>query len=81
MTALIYGSDRMSFSAESKDAVLWPTLKGVSRSWTSLGQAAEENGMSRLYGGVHWEADHVQGMRAGRSIARQAFHTMFPRRA
>jgi len=60
--------------------VLWPQLRGIRRHWTSLSQAAEENGLSRLYGGVHWERDHVAAMAAGRAIARQAFHTLFPAR-
>jgi len=81
MTALIYGSDNVSFSGQAMDTVLWPTLKGVTRSWTSLSQAAEENGMSRIYGGVHWELDHTQAMLAGRGIARQAFENTFPRKA
>ena len=41
---------------------------------------AEENGLSRLYGGVHWEIDHTEAMKAGRAIARQAFRSTFPAR-
>lgn len=81
MTALIYGSDDVAFSGGAMDTVLWPTLKGVTRRWTSLSQAAEENGLSRLYGGVHWERDHTEAMRAGRGIARHAFANTFPRKA
>ena len=80
LTALLLGTDQVSFSHESPDQVLWPQLRGVRRHWTSLSQAAEENGLSRLYGGVHWERDHVAAMAAGRAIARQAFHTVFPAR-
>ena len=81
MIALIYGRDDVSFSGGSPDLVLWPSLRGVTRHWTSLSQLAEENGMSRLYGGVHWEIDHTEAMKAGRAIARQAFHSTFPRKA
>ncbi len=81
ITALALGTDKVSFSHESPDQVLWPTLKGRRRSWTSLSQAAEENGWSRLYGGVHWEADHTAAMKAGRAIARQAFQSTFPKKA
>ncbi|HAU66915.1 MAG TPA: chemotaxis protein CheB, partial [Gammaproteobacteria bacterium] len=47
------------------------------RYWTSLRDIAEENGMSRLYGGVHWEIDHTEAMTAGRNIARQAHLNLF----
>jgi len=80
MIARIYGSDAVSFSGSAPDQVIWPQLEGVTRHWTSLSQAAEENGMSRLYGGVHWELDHVAAMKAGRSIAAQAFETTFKKR-
>ncbi len=80
MTALLLGTDEVSFSHETPDQVGWPQLNGARRSWTSLSQAAEENGLSRLYGGVHWERDHVAAMAAGRSIAQQAFRQMFQRR-
>ena len=81
MIALILGRDDVSFSGQSPDEVLWPQLQGVTRHWTSLSRMAEENGMSRLYGGVHWEIDHTEAMKAGRTIARQAFRNTFPARA
>ena len=79
--ALIHGSDDIAFSGRAPDEVLWPQLRGVTRSWTSLSQMADENGMSRLYGGVHWAKDHDDAMKAGRSIARQAFNSTFPARS
>lgn len=81
MIALLLGRDDVSFSGRSPDEVLWPQLQGVTRHWTSLSQMAEENGMSRLYGGVHWEIDHTEAMKCGREIARQAFRSTFPVRA
>ena len=80
MIALLYGRDDVSFSGRSPDEVLWPQLHGIARHWTSLSHVAEENGMSRIYGGVHWGIDHAAAMKAGRSIARQAFHTTFPKK-
>lgn len=78
LIAHLYGTDQVAFSGRSPDQVLWPQLTGVTRHWTSLSQAAEENGMSRLYGGVHWEIDHTAAMSAGKAIADQAFEMTFP---
>ena len=79
MIALIHGSD-VSFSGRSPDEVLWPQLRGVTRHWRSLSHMAEENGISRIYGGVHWNIDNTQALKAGRAIARQAFHSTFPKK-
>ena len=76
---LILGRDDVPITGISPDEVLWPQLKGVVRTWPSLRAAAEENGMSRLYGGVHWEIDHRAAMKAGIGIARHAHANMFPR--
>ena len=81
LLTLILGRDDVAFSGRAPDEVLWPQLRGVVRHWTGLGHMAEENGMSRLYGGVHWELDHKAGMKAGQAIARQAFDSTFPAKA
>ena len=78
MIARIIGRDDIAFSGRSPDEVLWPQLKGVTRHWTSLSHMTEENGISRLYGGVHWGIDNTQAMKAGRAIAQQAFRSTFP---
>ncbi len=78
MIALIQGDDKISLSGQSPDLVIWPQLRGINRHWTSLSQMAEENGSSRLYGGVHWQLDHTQAMDAGRRIAQQAYDNFFP---
>ncbi len=38
------------------------------RSYTSLSQAEEENGQSRIYIGVHWAFDKTQGFATGRKV-------------
>ena len=81
MIALLFGRDDVAFSGRSPDEVLWPQLQGVTRRWTSLSHAAAENGLSRLYGGVHWARDNTVALQAGRDIARQAFQSTFPNKA
>ncbi len=39
------------------------------RSFSSLSQAEEENGQSRIYLGVHWNFDRREGMALGRRVA------------
>jgi hypothetical protein len=80
MISLIQGDDKISLSGQSPDLVLWPQLRGINRHWISLQQLAEENGMSRLYGGVHWQLDHTQAMAAGRAIAQQAHNNFFQKK-
>ena len=80
MIALIYGRDDVAFSGRSPDEVIWPQLRGVTRHWTSLSHIAEENGLSRIYGGVHWDVDDSAAMDAGRALARQAFHSTLPKK-
>jgi len=80
MIASLIGTDEVSFAHESPDQVLWPQLKGKRRSWNRLSEAAEENGYSRLYGGVHWYLDHVAAMKSGQAIAHQAFDNFFQKR-
>jgi len=81
MIALVHGRDDVAFSGRSPDEVIWPQLRGVTRHWRSLSHMAEENGLSRIYGGVHWEIDNTEALKSGRAIARQAFHSTFPKKA
>lgn len=75
----ILGTDRVSFSGPSPDTVIWPKhLAGVHRNWTSLTQASDENGLSRIYGGVHWRIDNDEAIRMGYEIADNVYRTQFP---
>ncbi|MEM7295959.1 MAG: vanadium-dependent haloperoxidase, partial [Pseudomonadota bacterium] len=74
------GTDDVAFSGAAPDLINWPTqLTGVKRYWRSLSHAAEEGGMSREYGGIHWEADNTEGMRLGAMIADLVFESALPR--
>ncbi len=82
MIANFIKTDRVRFSAQAPDLVNWPKqLSGVTRSWTSLWQAAEENGMSRVYGGVHWDADNTEGLRIGKELADYVYKNAFQKSA
>jgi hypothetical protein len=72
--ALTLGRDDIKFSGASPDLVNWPTqLRDVRRTWPSLTAAANEAGMSREYGGIHWEADDTEGLRIGRELGQYVF--------
>jgi hypothetical protein len=72
--AEVMGTDRVRFTTTS-DA-----LPGVRRSFSGFRAAAEEAGMSRIYGGIHWQFDNTMGLEAGRNIGRfVARHWLVPR--
>ncbi len=80
-----YGRDDIAFTFVSDE------LNGVTkdnagnvrpllpRSFTSLSQAEEENGQSRIYLGIHWSFDKTAGIAQGRAIADAVFDGLFPR--
>jgi hypothetical protein len=59
-----FGTDAMAFCLDPDPLVAsLPT-----RCYTSLAAAEDENGISRIYGGVHWSYDNVYGKMTGRAI-------------
>ncbi|HEX7173988.1 MAG TPA: hypothetical protein VF240_01715 [Pyrinomonadaceae bacterium] len=78
-----YGRDDIAFTFVSDE------LNGVTvgndgvvrslspRSFSSLSQAEEENGQSRIYLGIHWSFDKTEGIAQGRRVADYVFENAF----
>jgi hypothetical protein len=64
--------DRMRFSADSL------TLPGVTRKFEGFSDAAEENGQSRVYAGIHFGHAVKDGRRLGRGIGRTVARALAP---
>lgn len=72
MISHILGTDNVKFTLRPVDLAWWPDqLIGTTRSYTSVWDTAVENGLSRIWGGVHWTFDHDQAMNAGKGIANE----------
>jgi hypothetical protein len=81
-----YGTDRIRFTfvsdelngeTRANDGSVRPLLP---RSFSSLSQAEEENGQSRIYLGIHWAFDKTEGIAQGRQVADYVFdHAFRPR--
>lgn len=59
--AAFCGADQFSFQSSGA---------GMTRSFVSFSQAAEEAGQSRIYGGIHWQFDNTDGLAWGRALGR-----------
>jgi hypothetical protein len=78
-----YRTDEIAFTFTS-DEFNGVTLDGegdvrplLPRSFTSLSQAEEENGQSRIYLGIHWAFDKTEGIAQGRRVADFVFENAF----
>jgi hypothetical protein len=69
-----YGTDKVHFVVRSDE------LPGVTRTFDRFSDAAAENGMSRIYLGVHWSFDNEQGKEAGGAIGEYVFDHALRRR-
>lgn len=56
------------------------TLPGTVRHYSAFSQAAEENGMSRLYAGIHFRHAVADGRKQGRSIGQATAKLLAPLR-
>jgi hypothetical protein len=78
-----YGTDNIAFTFVSDE------LNGVTvdnqgnvrplrpRTFSTLSQAEEENGQSRIYLGIHWAFDKTEGIAQGRKVADYIFKRAF----
>jgi hypothetical protein len=57
-----FGTDNVSFAATSEGA------PGVTRHFSSFSSAANEAGMSRIYGGIHFMTANLEGLRCGQRL-------------
>jgi hypothetical protein len=78
-----YGTDNIAFTfvsdefngvTRSNDGSVRPIIW---RSFSSLAQAEEENGQSRIYLGIHWSFDKTEGIAQGRRVANYVFENTF----
>ncbi|MEM7699132.1 MAG: vanadium-dependent haloperoxidase [Verrucomicrobiota bacterium] len=75
-----FGTDHKTFSVRALDTVNWPKqISGSTRHYTNFTTVADENGLSRIYGGVHWQHDNIEGLKMGRAIGRHVHHNFLNR--
>jgi hypothetical protein len=72
--AFTFVSDEYNGVTKGNDGTVRPLLP---RSFTSLSQAEDENGQSRIYLGIHWVFDKTQGIALGRRVADYVFDNAF----
>lgn len=72
--AEFFGTDDIAFTTDSESPFL---PLGYTRSFSSFSEAAEEAGMSRIYGGIHWMSDNVDGAILGESVGSYVFSNYF----
>jgi hypothetical protein len=71
--AFTFVSDEFNGETKDNNGIMRPL---VTRSFSSLSQAEEENGQSRIYLGIHWAFDKTEGIAQGHRVADYVFKTM-----
>ena len=75
--AFTFVSDEFNGITRGNDGAVRPLLP---RHFSSLSQAEEENGQSRIYLGIHWSFDKTESIVLGRHVGDYVFdHTFQPR--
>ena len=79
----VYGTDNIPFTFVSDEFNGMTrdnegrTRPRIARSFSSLSEAEEENGQSRIYLGIHWAFDKTAGISQGRRVADYVFSNAF----
>lgn len=80
---MFFGTDDISFTfvsdefngvTQGNDGNTRPLIP---RHFTSLSQAEEENGQSRIYLGIHWSFDKTEGIAIGRNVGDYVFDHLY----
>lgn len=74
--AFAFVSDEFNGVTRDNDGTVRPL---VPRSFSSLSEAKEENGQSRIYLGIHWAFDKTEGIAQGRQVADYVYDNAFER--
>ncbi len=72
--AFTFVSDEFNGVTQDNNGNVRPLLP---RHFSSLSQAEEENGQSRIYLGIHWAFDKTEGIAQGRQVANYVFTHAF----
>jgi hypothetical protein len=67
-------SDEFNGQTRDNEGAVRPLIP---RSFSSLSEAEEENGQSRIYLGIHWSFDKTEGIVQGRRVADHVFGNAF----
>ncbi len=72
--AFAFVSDEFNGVTKDHNGTVRPYMP---RNFTSLSQAEEENGQSRIYLGIHWSFDKTEGIAQGQQVADYVFENAF----
>lgn len=72
--AAVTGSDEFSFVTRSDG------LSGVVRQFRRFSEAAQEAGLSRIYGGIHFPSANEEGLASGKKVGEYVVQHLLPRR-
>jgi hypothetical protein len=72
--AFTFVSDEFNGVTKGNDGTIRPLMP---RRFSSLSDAEEENGQSRIYLGIHWAFDKTEGIAQGRRVADYVFDNAF----